>query len=104
MKNGGLRYEGLDNIAELKNLKWLSLKDNKHFDDWALDHLVGVSYKTLQYLDLSNCPVTHRGLIALYKMEELKVLVLDSTNANTEFETVCSLLESNNHNLLVKFV
>lgn len=104
MKNGGLRYEGLSNVKALKNLKWFSLKGNKFIDDWGIDHLVGNLCKTLQYLDISNCSVTHRGLIALYKMEKLKLLVLDSASSNAEVETVCSLLESSNPNLLVKFV
>ncbi|XP_050311847.1 distal membrane-arm assembly complex protein 2 [Anthonomus grandis grandis] len=98
-----LRYEGLDNLRNLKNLEWLSFNSCKHIDDWCLDVITNVFSHSLLYLDLRNCfKVTERGLGAVYKMPHLKVLYLDDLLKDTRYEMTCLLLEELNPQLTIK--
>lgn len=89
-----LYYEGLQNLRNIRFLKWLSFNDCPNFDDWCLDTICGQHYKSLVYLDLRNCPnLTHRGLVALWKMEKLKILYLDDLVRSTEYEMTILMLQ-----------
>lgn len=103
MINGGMRYEGLENISKLRSLSWISFKGNKHIDDWGVDRITSITYKYLEYLNLVGCNITYRGLIALWKIDPLKILVLSSKIASNEVDIVCSMLEESNRKLLIKF-
>ncbi|XP_077285389.1 distal membrane arm assembly component 2 [Arctopsyche grandis] len=103
MIKGGMRYEGLDNLSKLRSLTWISLKGNKFIDDWGVDKLTSITYKNLEYLNLAECNITYRGLIALWKIEPLKMLVLSSKIESKEVDIVCSMLEETNPKLLIQF-
>ncbi|XP_045464929.1 distal membrane-arm assembly complex protein 2 [Harmonia axyridis] len=92
--NTDIYYEALQNFQELKFLKWLSLNDCENLDDWCIDTICGAHYKSLVYLDLRNCPnITERGLVALWKMEKLKILYLDDILRSTQYEMTVLLLQ-----------
>lgn len=89
-----LYYEGLVNYRNLKQLKWLSVNGCETIDDWCLDRISYIFRDTLVYLDLRNCPnYTHRGLGALYKMNNLKILYVDDITVNNSFELTCLMLQ-----------
>ncbi|PSN48258.1 hypothetical protein C0J52_03054 [Blattella germanica] len=89
-----LFYEGFRNMTNLKQLKWLSLKNSVEIDDWCLDRISGEYQNSLEYLDLSNCPqITYRGLGALYRMRRLRTLKLYDFVPNHEFHLTCLMLE-----------
>lgn len=91
-----LEYEGLDNIACLVELRWLSLRGSETIDDWCLDKLSG-EYPMLEYLDISDCKnVSERGLEALYRMPNLKKLIVTNHYNSAAFELTCFLLEDVN--------
>lgn len=92
--NVNLHYEGLNNLKMLSRLRWVSFKNCKNFDDWFLDKITGEFYKTLEYLDISDCPkVSHRGLSALCKLDKLSVLVVNNIADSHEFRLSCLMLE-----------
>lgn len=98
-----LRYEGLANLRNLKNVEWLSLNNCQLLDDFAMDVIAHIFSHSLIYLDLRDCfKVTDRGLGALYKMPHLKILYLDDFLKDTKYEMTCLLLEELNSNLLIK--
>lgn len=100
----GLRYEGLLNLQNLDYLKWLSLKGNSLIDDWGLDRLSGMmSNKSLEYLDLRGCPVTHRGVQVLYRMPTLRMLILDGKTNDEDLDYTCAMLQELMPDLLIKF-
>lgn len=98
-----LRYEGLANLRNLKNLEWLSLNNCQLLDDFAMDVIAHIFAHSLIYLDLRDCiKITDRGLGALYKMPHLKILYLDDFLKDTKYEMTCLLLEELNSDLLIK--
>ncbi|XP_024892134.1 distal membrane-arm assembly complex protein 2 [Temnothorax curvispinosus] len=88
-----LYYEGLSNFCGLVKLKWLSLKDCKNIDDWGLDK-ISAELPELEYLDISGCEkITERGLESLYRMINLKKLVVTNHHKSVAFELTCFMLE-----------
>lgn len=88
-----LLYEGLENIRRLNQLKYFSIRNVKHFDDWGMDRLCGNEFDAIEILDVSGCPITANGLYAIPKLRSLKAIVLDLKDRSTEFQLACSLLE-----------
>lgn len=98
-----LYYEGLSNMKNLKRLQWLSFQDCETIDDWCIDRISHLYRDTLVYLDLRECPnVTFRGLGALYKMNELKILQVDNIQVNRAFEMTCLMLQELNPSLDIR--
>lgn len=91
--NMKLHYEGLENIRRLHNLKFLSFRNVKPFDDWCLDRVSGSEFSSLEVLDLSGTNITERGLNALYRIPTLKLLIIDDLKRNTGMELVCAMIE-----------
>lgn len=87
-----LYYEGLSNFCGLTKLKWLSLKDCKNIDDWGLDK-ISAELPKLEYLDISGCGITERGLESLYRMINLKKLIVTNRHKSVAFELSCFMLE-----------
>lgn len=88
-----LYYEGLENIRRLKQLKFLSFRNVKQFDDWCLDRVSGSQFESIEILDISGTKITENGLSALYRMPTLKMLIVDDPKKNKTFEFTCILLE-----------
>lgn len=89
-----LIYEGLENMKNMENLKWLSLEGCPHIDDWCLDRISGEYGNTLEYLDIRNCHrVTDKGIASLSKMKKLKTLILGGHPEAKNLELVCLMLE-----------
>lgn len=92
-RNTDLYYEGLSNLCGLKKLKWLSLKDCKNIDDWGLDK-ISAEFPELEHLDISGCEkITERGLESLYRMTNLKTLIVTNHYKSVAFELTCFMLE-----------
>lgn len=90
-------YEGFSNLEGLENVTWLSLNGCEYIDDWCLDKIGNIFSHSLVYLDLRNCKrITERGLVALYKLENLKLLYLDDLLKDTIYEMTCLLLQEVN--------
>lgn len=88
-----LYNEGLSNFCGLTKLKWLSLKNCKNIDDWGLDK-ISAEFPQLVHLDISGCEkITERGLESLYRMWNLKTLIVTNHKKSTAFELTCMLLE-----------
>lgn len=87
-----LYYEGLSNLCGLTKLKWLSLKNCKNIDDWGLDK-ISAEFPQLEYLDLSGCAITERGLECMYRMFGLKKLIVTNHHKSVSFELSCFMLE-----------
>ncbi|XP_066494688.1 distal membrane-arm assembly complex protein 2 [Tiliqua scincoides] len=69
-----ISYEGLDNLVNLKALKYLDLSRCASIDDWSLSRLYAFG-DTLQELSLAGCPqVTERGLATLHHLVNLQRL------------------------------
>lgn len=101
---GGLRYEGLENLQDLPHLKWLSLKNNKLIDVWGLDRIAGQNGSTLEYLDITGCKMTAGCIQALARMTSLKLLIVSIPDDDEMLQTGLSLLEEDNSKLLIKVV
>ncbi|KAI8117311.1 hypothetical protein FF38_03463 [Lucilia cuprina] len=91
--NMTLYYEGLENIRWLQELKFLSFHNVKTFDDWCLDRVSGSQCHKLEILDISGTQCTARGLSCLYRLTNLKLLVVDDPKESLEYELTCSMLE-----------
>lgn len=88
-----MHYEGLSNFCSLMRLKWLSLKNCKNVDDWGLDK-ISAEMPELEYLDISGCEkITERGLESLYRMFNLKTLIITNHYKSVAFELTCLMLE-----------
>ncbi|XP_003222902.1 distal membrane-arm assembly complex protein 2 [Anolis carolinensis] len=69
-----ISYNGLDNLVNLKALKYLDLSRCPNIDDWSLSRLT-VFRDTLEELSLAGCPqITERGLACLHHFQNLKHL------------------------------
>ncbi|KAJ8930207.1 hypothetical protein NQ314_017015 [Rhamnusium bicolor] len=98
-----LVYEGLVNLRDLKQVEWLSLNGCEYIDDWCIDKISHIFSHSLLYLDLRNCSnITVKGLGALYKMRNLKILYLDDFLRSTTYEMTCLLLQEANPELEIK--
>lgn len=97
-------YEGLENMSPLTKLKWLSFKGCEYIDDWCLDR-ISARYPSLEYLDISDCKnITERGLEALYKLDNLKTLIVTNHHKSAAFELTCFMLEECIPNLKCKIL
>lgn len=102
-QNMTLYYEGLVNFRDLRQVKWLSVNGCENVDDWCLDRISNIFRHDLVYLDLRNCSnYTHRGLGALYKMKDLKILYVDDILLNSSFELTCLMLQQVNPHLEIR--
>lgn len=98
-----LYYEGLVNFRGLKKLEWFSINGCDEMDDWALDRISNLLSETVLYLDIRNCPkITYRGLGALCKMKNLRILYVDDKTQSYEYEMVCLMLEELYPNLDIR--
>nr|XP_060639544.1 distal membrane-arm assembly complex protein 2 [Anolis sagrei ordinatus] len=69
-----ISYNGLDNLVNLKALKYLDLSRCPNIDDWSLCRLTALG-DTLEELSLAGCPrITERGLACLHHLQNLKHL------------------------------
>lgn len=69
-----INYDGLDNLVNLKALKYLDLSRCANIDDWSLSRLHAFG-DTLQELSLAGCPqITERGLGTLHHLANLQRL------------------------------
>ena len=94
-----LYYEGFLNLENLTRVKWASFKNNPVFDEWCLDRIVG-HMPRLEYLNVSDCPkLDERGLECLYKLFNLKTLIVTNHHKSAAFELTCLMLEDCNPNL-----
>lgn len=91
--NMTLYYEGLENIRWLQDLKFISFHNVKTFDDWCLDRVSGSQCHKLEVLDISGTQCTARGLACLYRLNNLKLLIVDDPKDSLEYELTCSMLE-----------
>lgn len=92
--NMQLHYEGLSNLKGLKKLQWLSLNNCSYMDDWCMDRISGMFEDNLQYLDIRNCnKITDRGVGALYRAKNLKILYVDNITISKSFELTCLMLQ-----------
>lgn len=97
-----LYYPAMENFKHLYKLKWLSLRNNLVLDNWSLDY-IGHAIPKLEYLDICNCPqVTAAGIAGLQKLSQLKELVINSTNIETQM--ACFALEDTIPGLYVSIV
>lgn len=98
-----LYYEGLANFADLQNVQWLSINGCEHMDDWCLDKISNIFSHSLIYLDIRNCSnISYRGLSAVQKLENLKILYVDDLLRSTSYEYTCLLLEELMPNLQIR--
>jgi len=88
-----LYYEGLENLRCLDSLKFLSFHNVKTFDDWCLDRISGGGFTHLEVLDLSGTEITTNGLSCLYRLPQLKLLILDDPKETLELELATAMLE-----------
>jgi len=66
-------FKTLTGCNEIVSLK---MTNQAFVDDWTIDTVSGLFDRTLQYLDVSNCPrVTDRGLSSLHRCKNLKMLI-----------------------------
>lgn len=87
-----LYYEGLENIRRLNDLKFISFRDIKTFDDWCLDRVSGSQFDNLEVLDVSGTSISERGLCALYRLPTLKTLYVTNPAESVPFELSCEML------------
>lgn len=102
--HNGIRYEGLQNLTNLKYLKWLSLRNNKFIDVWCLDRVAALCGDNLEYLDIVGCNLCVGGLYAIARMQTLKYLVITDPGDDLELQAGLSLLEQEKPDLLINAV
>lgn len=99
--NMTLYYEGLENLRRLQNLKFLSFRNVKTFDDWCLDRVCGAENPKLEVLDISGTCITEHGLCAIPRILSLKLLIVDDPKVSKAFELSCSMLSECMPNLKI---
>ncbi|XP_014663443.1 PREDICTED: ATP synthase subunit s-like protein [Priapulus caudatus] len=88
-----LRYEGFDNLVDLRFIKSLILRNCPLIDDWCIGRLHHYS-DSLEHLDVSGCPlVTDRGLGSLHKLNCLRHLVMKKMPGILHLPLVTILIE-----------
>jgi hypothetical protein len=87
-----LYFEGLENLRRLKEMKCISFRGIKTFDDWCLDRVSGSGYEKLEVLDLSDTSITHLGLQALYRMTSLRKLMVTDPERSPEWQVTLAML------------
>lgn len=103
--NTNIRYEGLINFTNLTRLKWLSFRNCEHVNDWFVDRISGEYSNTLEYLDISGCKnVTENCLTCIYRMQNLKTLIINNNCNTRSFEYMCLLLEDSMPDLSIEGV
>lgn len=91
-----IRYQHLHFIFNLHYLKSLNLRGCTSINDWYLDKL-SAEYPMLEKLDISECKnVTERGIEALYRMPNLKTLIVTNFYGSAAFDLTCFMLEDVN--------
>ena len=89
----------------MNNLRWLSLENCPHIDDWCLDRIAGEYVSSLEYLNIKNCSkVSERGISGICKLKNLKVLELGGHSDVKNLELVCLMLEDVLPNLTIRGV
>ncbi|BES93178.1 Hypothetical protein NTJ_05987 [Nesidiocoris tenuis] len=92
--NTEIRYEGLANLVDLQQLKWISFRNCKRVDDWFVDRLTHILEPKVEHLDLSHCPgLTEKCLSCFYRLPQLKKLVLEGVAETPAFKLGCLELE-----------
>jgi hypothetical protein len=87
-----LYFEGLENVRRLKELKCLSFRGIKTFDDWCLDRVSGAGFDKLEVLDVSDTEITHLGLQSLYRLTSLRKLMLTDPDRSPEWQLTIAML------------
>ena len=86
-------YEGLHNVRNLLQLKYLDISYCPNLDDFAIDRIVGEYQDTLETLDISGCVDLNFGsLECLWKLRRLKTLVLYDLDHIFDLKLLCVLL------------
>lgn len=102
--HNGIRYEGIQNLSNLKYLNWLSLRNNKYIDVWCLDRIASLTGDNLEYLDIVGCNLCVGGLHAIARMQTLKYLIISDPGDDIELQAGLSLLEQEKPDLLINAV
>nr|XP_053615214.1 uncharacterized protein LOC128678021 [Plodia interpunctella] len=100
--HNGIRFEGIENLAGLNFLKWLSLKNNKYVDVWCLERIAVQNGRSLEFLDISGCKLCVGCIIAISRMSALKYLVITDPGPDVEVQAGISMLEQSKPHLLIK--
>lgn len=88
-----LVYEGFNNLRNLMMLKYLDVSYNDYIDNWCVDRITGEYHESLEHLDLSGCvAVTAGGLECLWRLKNLKTLVLYDLDHIQDLPLLCILL------------
>jgi len=88
-----LVYEGLQNMRNLHHLKYLDISYCDNFDVWCLDRISGEYADTLEYLNISGSrKLDWNGLEVLWRLRNLKTLVLKDMGHVKDLNLICLLL------------
>ncbi|KAI5644887.1 hypothetical protein NE865_03233 [Phthorimaea operculella] len=101
-KRGAIRYEGLQYLAGLDHLRWLSLRNQRYIDVWCLDRIAGTVGTNLQFLDISSCDLNVGSVRALSKLRTLQALVIKYPYHDYNTRVALLHLESESPNLVIK--
>ena len=86
-------YEGLHNIRNLLQLRYLDISYCPNLDDFAIDRIVGEFQDTLETLDISGCvDINFGSLECLWKLRRLKTLVIYDLDHIADLKLLCVLL------------
>ncbi|XP_035792784.1 uncharacterized protein LOC118466977 [Anopheles albimanus] len=96
-----LFYEGMENIQKLLHLKHLSFENVGLFDDWYMDRISGNMLPSLEKLNLRGTAVTHRGLNCLYRLPNLKLVLVDDPEKNVLWKLTVAELEDWNPDIRI---
>ncbi|ETN60536.1 hypothetical protein AND_007843 [Anopheles darlingi] len=96
-----LFYEGTENIQKLLHLKHLSFENVPLFDDWYMDRISGNMLPSLEKLNLRGTAVTHRGLHCLYRLPNLKLVLVDNPEKDIVWKLTVAELEDWNPELRI---
>ena len=86
-------YEGLENFKNTTKVTRATFARSPLIDDWCMDR-IAYTFPNLEYLNVSDCPmVSERGMEALYKLPNLKTLIITNHYKSAAFELTSMLLE-----------